>query len=314
MARVRQARKDDGKDSGKPKKPSKEAREKMIAQLTSQLAGLQEQVLRWAIAPDSMDVGAVAQKYSLFLESPAETRKPEVPGAKPDPKKAARDDEKTAPVWDYGVTTEGLDLGDLPAFSALAQMRLHLAEEAEVAAEQLAAPGVAENRDKLLDLLGQRLEDDRKTKRAKLTAGGDVSEDAKSAAAAPRPLPAAVALGIQAIFSFLAGEGTAPPSTASSLPTSALSLCAFPSRLSPLCAQSVRRSTQSCASSPSQSSQAHSLASRRRSCARTAAAARSSATFSPSSAPSHRWTSMVVPSQLRSTSDLGAAQRRPLAS
>jgi hypothetical protein len=174
----------------------------MIAQLTAQLSALQENVLRWAIAPDSMDVAAVASRYTGFLESPAETRRPEAASVKPDPKKT-RDDEKTAPVWDYGVVTDGSDLGDLPAFSALAQMRLHLAEEAEIVAEQLVAPDVQENRAKLLDLMGQRCEDDRKSKRAKLSAGGD-SDDTKSAETA-RPLPAAVALGIQAIFAFLAG-------------------------------------------------------------------------------------------------------------
>lgn len=92
---------------------------------------------------------------SLFLESPAETRKTaEALSSKPDPKRA-RDDEKVAPAWNYGLTTDAEDLSDMPAFAALAQMRLHLAEEATTATELLGAPDLLEQRSKLLELLAQ---------------------------------------------------------------------------------------------------------------------------------------------------------------
>lgn len=171
---------------------------------------------------------------SHFLESPAETRKTaEALAAKPDPKRA-RDDEKVAPAWNYGLTTDPADLADLPSFAALAQMRLHLADEAAAASAQLGAPDLQEQRAKLLELLAQvwggeggshckasstpsprtpllprqRLEDERKAKCAKAGGGAgdaDASASGTADAAPARPLPAAVALGIQAVFSFLAG-------------------------------------------------------------------------------------------------------------
>ena len=74
---------------------------------------------------------------SLFLESPAETRKTaEALAAKPDPKRA-REDEKSAPLWNYGLTTDAEDLSDLPAFAALAQMRLHLSPRGAAGREMM---------------------------------------------------------------------------------------------------------------------------------------------------------------------------------